>query len=173
MEALIQILLGEISTTVTSSFLLEVAPRLIKEAQKLAVPGAEKKAAVLKALHDLVGAMKECGKISEVQATEFDSFIDETVTPTVDLLIAAYKDVTTFSAPKTVEEVQQKVNCLAQFIQAVLCIVKKTKVTKEVIKTEVEAPKVEEAKSEETKAPEEAKSEETKAAEVASEVAAV
>ncbi len=115
MEALVQTLLAEMPETVSKTEMMGYVPRLIQEAQKLAVPGADKKAAVVKALHDLVDA-----KVSKEVAAEFHAFIDETLVTTVDMLIDVAKGRVTLSMPQTVEEVTQKVNCFLQFVQTVL-----------------------------------------------------
>ena len=115
MEALVQTLLAEMPETVSKTEIMGYVPRLIQEAQKLAVPGADKKAAVVKALHDLVDA-----KVSKEVAAEFHAFIDETLVTTVDMLIDVAKGRVVLSAPQTVEEVTQKVNCFLQFVQAIL-----------------------------------------------------
>ncbi len=122
MEALVQTLLAEMPETVSNSVIMGYVPRLIQEAQKLAVPGADKKAAVIKALHDIVDA-----KVSKEVAGDFHKFIDETIVTTVDMLIDVAKGRVTLAMPQTVEEVTQKVNCFLQFVQAILTFVSKVK----------------------------------------------
>ena len=122
MEALVQTLLAEMPETVSNSVIMGFVPRLIQEAQKLTVPGADKKAAVVKALHEIVDA-----KVSKELAGEFHKFIDETIVTTVDMLIDVAKGRVTLAIPQTVEEVTQKVNCFLQFVQAILTFVSKVK----------------------------------------------
>ncbi len=127
MDVLVQTILAEVPESVTTTLVLEYTPRFIQEAQKLLVPGAEKKAAVLKALHTLIDLLLEVQKVPVELAAELNAFIDITVAPTVDLLIGAYKGQ--LEIPKTAEEVTQKVNCLLQLVRTILSIVKTTKGT--------------------------------------------
>jgi hypothetical protein len=115
----------------------------MQEVQKLSIPGAEKKAAVLTALHQIVDG-------SSANTAELHAFVDTTVVPTIDIMVAAYNG--TLTAPKTVEEVVQKANCFLQSIQAVVALVKKCKVSKSkavaasaAVVTEVAAPVKEDA----------------------------
>lgn len=116
METLIQTILKEVPETVTTTHILQVVPRFIQEAQAMTVPGADKKAMVLKALHDLVDTLKE--------SPEMHAFVDVAIAPTIDMLIDVAKGRVSLSAPKTVEEVAQKVNCLLQVVQGVLGLLK-------------------------------------------------
>ncbi len=120
----------ELPESITTTGLLERVPLFVKEAQTLAIPGAEKKTAVIQAMHSFVKMLKDNGKVGDDLAKELDAFIDETISKTVDLLIDVAKGRITLTAPKTVEEVQQHVNCFLQLVKAVLAIVKKSKAPK-------------------------------------------
>jgi hypothetical protein len=137
MDILVKTVLAELPTTVTTTHLLECVPRFLQEAQKLAIPGAEKKAAVLAALHQLVDTL------NHENTKEFNAFIDETIAPTIDLMVSAYNG--TLRAPTTVEEVTKQVNCFLQSIQAVVGLIKKCKLAKKGVVAEVVAdvPKTE------------------------------
>ncbi len=125
MEVLVQTLLKEIPETVSTGVLLEYTPQFVQEAQKLAIPGREKKTAVHKAFHTLIDSLLEQHKITDELAGTLNAFVDETLLTTIDLLVDAYKGQ--LEMPKTVEEVTQKVNCLLQFVRTILSIVKTTK----------------------------------------------
>ncbi len=120
MEALVQTILAEFPTSPSTTHILECVPRLMQEVQKLAIPGAEKKAAVLAALHQIVDG--------SANTSEMHAFVDATVAPTIDMMVAAYNG--TLTAPKTVEEVVQKANCFLQSILAVVALIKKFKLPK-------------------------------------------
>lgn len=137
METLIQTILKQVPETVTTTHILQIVPRFIQQAQAMAVPGADKKTLVLKALHDLVDALK--------QNPEMHTFVDVSVAPTIDMLIDVAKGRVSLSPPKTVEEVTQKVNCLLQIVQVVLGLLKPKSPTAAAIAivsavTEPEAP---------------------------------
>lgn len=131
MDALIQTILKDAPETVTSTHILQVVPRFIQEAQTLAIPGADKKAVVLKALHDLVDALEE--------TPEMHAFVDVAVAPTIDMLMDVAKGRVSLTAPKTVEEVSQKVNCFLQVVQVVLGLLKPLVTTKVATKTATKA----------------------------------
>ncbi len=139
MDGLIQLVLSELPESLTSCDILQVVPRFVKEAEALAVPGAEKKAAALKALHALLGLLQEKGKVSEDLAKELDAFIDGTVATTINMLIGVSKGQIKLALPKTVEEVSKQVNCCFSFIHAVLGIVRAAQKSKAVAKQAPEA----------------------------------
>ena len=127
MDPLVQSLIQEIPDSVTTTLLLEYVPRFLQEAQSLTCPGAEKKAAVLKALCTLVELLKDAGKVTGELEVELKAFITVTVAPTIDLMIGAYKGTLT---PASAPEVTQRVNCFLQLLRTILVIVKTAKTTK-------------------------------------------
>jgi hypothetical protein len=125
MDALVQTILGELPESVTGSKLLELVPRLVKEADAFTVPGAEKKDAVLKALKSLIQFLKEQGKIQEELAVELSAFIDTSVATTINLLMDVAKGRVELRMPRTVEEVGKQVNCCMGFLSGIVGIVTK------------------------------------------------
>lgn len=125
MDALVQTIVNECETFMDSLQFLQLVPRFVKEAENLLVPGAEKKATVLKTLHMLVDALFEYKKISDELAKELHECVDSTVSVTVNMLIDASKG--SLRMPQTVEEVAEHVNCCIGVVQLIVGIVKASK----------------------------------------------
>lgn len=139
MDTFLQSLLHEITESPTTLQLLALAPRFVKQADTLAIPGAEKKAVVLKALHTLIGFLKEQGKVSEDVAREMSTFVDGVLSATIDLLIgvakgdvdlrtggaanaAAAAAVATDVAEATVEAITKKGRCSPGCLSGLRCL---------------------------------------------------
>ena len=87
MESLIQTILAEIVDIPTAQSIVKYVPRFVAFANTLSVPGAEKRAVVLRGLHELVQALKQAEKISVELQTEMDNCIDTIVPPMIDAIL--------------------------------------------------------------------------------------
>ena len=88
--------------------LLKYIPRLATTVHALAIPGAEKKQAVLKGLHDLVKTLQATGALTADKQAELDTFIDMVGPITLDTVLDVVKGRVTFESlakPETVAAV--------------------------------------------------------------------
>ncbi len=134
MESLITTILTEIVEIPGSQAILRYVPRFIAYANTLSVPGADKRAIVMRGLHELVQALRQADKITADMQTELDQFIDLTVPVTIDAILDVAAGRVEIKKPATVAEVVPKVNCILGFLQAILRIAGKKAVAKEVQK---------------------------------------
>ena len=117
MESLIQSVLSEITESPTSQIIIRYVPRFVGYASALAIPGFEKRATVLRGLHELTTALKQADKISADLQSELDQFIDLTVPPMIEAILDVAAGRVELKMPTTVAEVAPKVNCLLGLVQ--------------------------------------------------------
>jgi hypothetical protein len=149
MESLIQSVLLEITESPTTQVIVRHVPRFVGYANTLTLPGFEKRATVLRGLHELTMALKQADKISADLQTELDQFIDLTVPPMIEAILDVAAGRVELKMPTSVAEVAPKVNCLLGFLQGILRLAGKSKeaaVVADVSKTVQSLSEVKEAK---------------------------
>ncbi len=117
MESLIQSILSQVCDPPTTQFIIRQVPHFVAYANTLVIPGSEKRATVLRGLHELIEALKQAGKVSAELQTELDQYIDLSVPPMIDAILDVASGRVEVKMPTSVAEVTTKGNCLLGFLK--------------------------------------------------------
>jgi hypothetical protein len=136
---LVQLVSNEINEVPEAAIILRYIPRFAAAVNTMTIPGAEKKAHVLTALHDVVRMLDELKKLTPELRKDLDLIIDTVAPITIDTVIDVSSGKITFDKPATVVEASTKCFCSLLPLLALIPKAKAQEVKAQEVKAEVEA----------------------------------